>query len=359
MWLRDKFFKYALSIIAVLLIIFLMGKVSFVLVPILELIAVLFLPLVVAGLLYYLLRPLVRLIGKTKINRSIGILLLFALLIAIFALLGAYSGSLISKQLTQLTSNLPSIVLDAQTKITELIKDNKLGSYFDSKLQEQATKAIESIGPVIANNIFGAFTALTSIATVLIMVPFILFFFLRDDYIFIGRILSWIPKRFRKEADTILVEVDKTLEVYIIGQALLALILGILTYIGYMIIGLPYALILALFAIMTSFIPMFGSAIGIIPAMLVGLSNGPLMVLKVLIIMIAINQLEGNLISPFLVGKRLDIHPLVLILLFLVAASFYGFIGMLIAVPTYAVCKVIIKNIIQIYKTKREEHNFE
>lgn len=126
-------------------------------------------------------------------------------------------------------------------------------------------------------------------------------------------------------------------------------------YLGYLIIGLKYSLILALFALITSFIPLFGSTIGIVPAVLVGLYEGPSAVVKILILMVLVQQLEGNLISPFLIGKRLDMHPLTLILLFLVAASFYGFIGMLIAVPVYAVLKVLSRNTIRIYRLSRDK----
>jgi predicted PurR-regulated permease PerM len=150
-------------------------------------------------------------------------------------------------------------------------------------------------------------------------------------------------------------DVDKTLSAYIIGQAIIALTIGILMYIGYLILGLNYALILAVFAMVTAFIPILGAFIGVIPAVLVGLTVNPLMALKVLILMIIVQQLEGNLISPQIIGKRLNIHPLTFIIILLAAASLFGFIGMLIAVPVYAVCKIIGKKIYEIYRMDKSQ----
>ena len=355
MWIKDKFFKYSIGTLLVLLIIF-FGRVDYVFEPIKKFIAVLFFPIIVAGLFYYLMRPLVKLLEKIRISKTIAILLVSIFVITLLAIIGTYAGSIITQQLSQLNTNLPDIIRAGQDKVFELANNRNLSWLISNKTMDQISSSLHNIVPLIIGNIFGAFSTLANIAAVLIMVPFILFFFLRDDHIFEKRILEVVPLKYREDAHSILDEADKTLSVYIRGQAILAIVLGILMYIGYRIIGLQYPLILALFATLTAFIPYFGSAIGIIPAALIGLSQGPFTVVKILIIMVAVQQLEGNLISPFLVGKQLDIHPLVIILLFLVAASFYGFVGMLVCVPVYAVLKIVAKSLLKIYKLRKAKN---
>ncbi|MCX8130492.1 MAG: AI-2E family transporter [Clostridia bacterium] len=354
MWIKEKFFKYAIGTLVALLILFLAGQLDFIFVPIKKIAVIIFFPMLVSGFLYYLLRPLVNLAEKRlRMPRVLAILAVFLLVIGIFALVGVYAGSLVSKQLSQLMSNMPEIINGAKEKATELLENQNLVSMFSGKVQEQATQALQKIVPLITGSIFGAISTVTGIATVLVMVPFILFYLLRDDRTFASRIKALVPKGFKEEGYAILEETDKTLSVYIIGQAIIALVLGVLMYIGYLIIGMDYSLILAFFVMITSFIPLFGAVIGVIPALLIGLADGPFMVVKVIILAVLIQQLEGNFISPNLVGKRLEIHPLTLIILFLIAASLYGFVGMLIVVPAYAVCKVIVRNFIRIYRLRK------
>src|SRR5690606_37285667 len=128
------------------------------------------------------------------------------------------------------------------------------------------------------------------------------------------------------------------------GKALDSLCVGCLTYIGFLIIKLDYSLILALFTMFTNVLPSIGPQFGAIPALILGIIDFPLMALKVLIVIVVAQQLEGNLISPQVMGRTLNIHPLTIILLLLVAGSLGGFLGLLLAVPTYAVLKVIVSH---------------
>ena len=123
-------------------------------------------------------------------------------------------------------------------------------------------------------------------------------------------------------------------------------------YIGYLIIGLENALILAIFATLLTVVPFLGPFLGTIPAIISGLLISPFTAFKVLILLVIVQQLEGHLVTPQVMGKRLDIHPLTVILLLLVAGSLYGFIGILIAIPTYSVVKVVLKNFIKFYKLR-------
>jgi predicted PurR-regulated permease PerM len=209
--------------------------------------------------------------------------------------------------------------------------------------------------PFITQGLLSGISTAANITTVLLIVPFILFYLLKDDKLFSRQLLSIVPEKHKDQSMEILSDVDKSLSAYIIGQTLIAITSGTLMYIGYIIFGLNYSLILALFVMLTSFIPIIGAFIGIVPAILVGLtSNDPYIIIKLVILMFVVQQLEGNLISPQIIGKRMNIHPLTFIILLIAAASLYGFVGMLIAVPTYAVAKVLIKNIYELYKLRKE-----
>ncbi len=124
---------------------------------------------------------------------------------------------------------------------------------------------------------------------------------------------------------------------------------GALLFIGYLIIGLDYALTLSLIAIIFMTIPFLGPFLSIAPALLVGVSNSSLMVLKVIIVFVIVQQCEANVLSPQIIGQRLKIHPLTIILLLLAAGSLYGLAGLILVTPFYALAKVLIENIYKIY----------
>jgi predicted PurR-regulated permease PerM len=245
----------------------------------------------------------------------------------------------------------------AQDKFNSLVSDDYITTLYKSNLQEKLASYMQSSLPSVSNSLVQAVSAITNIISVVVVVPFFLFYLLTDDDKFYKKFTDAVPSKYKEEILGILKEADRTLSSYIIGQGIIAVILGVLTYIGYLIIGLNYSFILAFFVMITSFIPMFGSVIGVIPALLVGLATDPFMCIKILIILIIVQQIEGNFISPLIIGKSLDMHPFTIIVLFLAAASQYGVIGMLIAIPTYAVLKVIFVGSMKIYKVWKSQRS--
>lgn len=355
MWYKNNFFKYAAGLLLVLLNILLLGKIDFFLVPLKNVLAAVFLPLLISGALYYLLRPLINWMTKFKIPRTAAILISFVLLFALLAIFSAVTGSMVAVQLSQLYKGLPGFYNMASEKMKEFFQNGSLTFLPLDQLQQQITGLLQKIVPFLTNGLVSGISTVANAAAALVIVPFFLFYLLRDGQFFRKRLLELIPERLRLCGEEILEDVDRTLSTYIISQATVALTIGLLMYIGYLVLGLDYAMILALFALITAFIPILGAFIGIIPAMLVGLATNPLMALKVLILMIVVQQLEGNLLSPQLMGKRMNIHPLTFLVILLAAASLFGFIGMLIAVPVYAVLKVVGNSIYKLYKLRKAE----
>ncbi len=137
---------------------------------------------------------------------------------------------------------------------------------------------------------------------------------------------------------------------------------SIVYLLGSVIIGLNYALVLSLFALIFMTIPFLGPFLSILPALFVGLSDSPFMVVKVFIVFAVVQQIESNVISPLVIGQRLNIHPLTIILLLLAAGSLYGLIGLLLATPLYALVKVLIESLYKIYRLrynpwKKKQHS--
>ncbi|MCM3121690.1 AI-2E family transporter [Mesobacillus sp. AQ2] len=351
MWVQRPFFKYSTGLILILLIIFLFGKIDYFVSPLQNFIIAIFFPVLISGLMYYILRKPVQWISR-YLPKIASILIVFALVAGLFTALSYFAGSLLGEEISALTENFPEKVDEVTEESQKVINDNKIGIIKADEIKQKALNYLSKLSQNLGENIMTLFSVITSIATVLVVVPFLAFFFLKDDEKLRPYILKHIPSEHAQEGNKILTDIDKTLFTYVTGQFIIALVDGILMYLGYLFIGLDYALLLAVLAMFLTIVPFLGPLLGIIPALFIALTNSPLMALKVLIVLVVVQQLEGNLVTPQVMGKKLSIHPITVILILIAAGSLYGFIGILIAIPLYSVVKIIIKDVWKFYKLR-------
>lgn len=355
--LEKRWFKSMIAIILFLIIVFLLNKNQFILTPIVVLLKTIFLPFVVAGILFYLCRPLVNWLEKKKVPRWIAILVAYVAIILIIYGIIRLVGPVINDQLERFVDNLPAMVSTVMDGV-KYVQENR--STFPDFVQEAFLKAsteletrLESNAGNIANGILGVFGWIGGfINTIfyLVLVPFILFYMLKDSHRFAPSVAVLFPQSKRDHVKNILKEMDKTISTYIQGQMLVSIIVGVLLYVGYLIIGLNYSLVLAMFGMFTNVIPFLGPYIAVVPAFLVALFQDPVMALYVAIIMLVAQQIEGNIVSPNIMGKTLKIHPLTIIVLILSAGNFMGIIGIIFVIPAYSIAKVLVVNIVKIFK---------
>ncbi|WP_372868793.1 AI-2E family transporter [Planomicrobium okeanokoites] len=344
MWIRKPFFEYATGALLILIILFFLGKIDYALWPFKVIITTLFAPILIAGLFYYLLRPLVNLLRR-YVPKLAGIAIVFAVIASIFAIGIYFFGPTVKAQVESFLELAPEKVEEVTEESETAMARFEFMGLQGSEIRARALSYIQSASDGLVDNVASILTALMNIAVVIIVVPFILFFLLKDDEKLVPHITKYLSEEHKPEGRKLLSDVDATLSAYIVGQALVAMTVGVLMFIGYIIIGLDYALTLAIFAMFLIIIPFLGPILGIIPAIFVALVNGePLMAVKVVLVLLVVQQLEGNLITPNIMGNRLNIHPLTIILLLMIAAALYGFIGLLIAIPLYAVVKTLVHN---------------
>ncbi|MGE5557807.1 MAG: AI-2E family transporter [Bacillota bacterium] len=354
MWRRSGFFKYAAAVIMILVIIFLLGRMGWFFSPFIKAAAAIFVPVLVAGFFYYLLRPAVRFLEKKKIPKILTIAGIFLFCAGILGVFLFYAGSLLVKQAGKLARDLPDFADLLKYRGKALIRQNNTAGFLFGKIQQQAAAGSQKVIPFLATGILNLAEMLPRLSVILIIMPFFLFYFLKDGGIFLKRFMNFIPERYRQETSIMLKKIDRILASYITGQSILAVGAGVLVYAGYWIIDMPFAFIFAVFAALASFVPSFGLLMGMIPAFLVGLAGGPWMALKVLILYAAV-QTGRKLAAPGLISKQLRIHPLAIILILLIAGSLYGFPGILVGAPVYAVALQIYRSAVNIYRERNAE----
>lgn len=160
------------------------------------------------------------------------------------------------------------------------------------------------------------------------------------------------PKSWRKRGSEFLRDVDDSLGDYIRGQLLVCFLLGLIAGVSFWLFGLPYPLILGLAIGITNVIPYFGPFIGAVPALLLSLAISAKAVIIVIVTIFILQFIEGNILSPLIVGRSLRMHPVVIMLALLAGGELAGIPGMILAVPAAAVLKVTAIHFLRI----RTEH---
>lgn len=342
--IENRIIKILLIIIMVLVVVYILGQLNYIMNPIKNFFTVVFVPLLLGGFLYYLLRPLVNVLAGFLPCRILAIIITFILLFSILAGIIYYGGSVISEQFKSIVnyfrdySNITRLNITNETMVNFLDKiaiEEKVRTY-----SERLLKGLES-------NILNLFSTITNIGAVILLTPIVLFYFLKDDRIILENAVKILPVGRREHIKNLLLEIDSKLQRYIGGRLLVVILLGILTYIGFLLIGLPDALILAIIAAVTSFVPIIGPIIGSLPALFIALSINIYVALKVLLVIVIIQQLEGNVIQPNIEGGIMKIHPLMVIFSVITLMLFFGFLGALFAVPLYVIVRTVVINLRQ------------
>lgn len=357
---RSKYFRFGIWILLLFTIIMVGSKISFVFQPIGTLITTLAAPILISGVLFYILRPVVRLLVRFKIPRVLAILLIYLLLIGLFIVLAFLIGPILNEQFMSLIDSMPVLVKEMGQQLDKLQHSYLIGRFHlnDISYQDITNKFSHSLGNIstsIGNNILNIIQSVTSFVIVMITVPFILFYMLKDGDRLPKNILKLIPQEHLAEGKQILSDMDEALSSYIQGQMIVSLFDGVFIFIWYKIIGLDYPLILALCLLFTNVIPFIGPFIGTAPAVIVGFIQTPIMAVYVIIGVLIVQQIEGNIVSPQVMGKKLAIHPITIIFILLVAGNLAGILGMLLAIPTYAVAKVIVTRSYKLLKLRHSK----
>ncbi|WP_235792497.1 AI-2E family transporter [Virgibacillus salidurans] len=335
------------------LLILLISVTDFIFIPVVQLVGAVAFPIIGAGILFYLTKPVMHLFERFKIHRVVSIILVFLLIILLGYLFVLYIWPIAQRQITNLVEGIPSMV-----SMVENFIDYWQQNY--TSIPDQVLTAINDFSNNIPSHIenilnylfgfIGSFIGqVVTIIAGLVLIPFFLFFMLKDGEKLVPFITQIFEKEKAENIRSLLSKVDNVLTSFIQGQLIVSSFVGVLLFIGYLIIGLEYALALALFGLITNVIPYLGPFIAVTPALIVGAFQDPMNLIWVSLIMIVAQQIESNLISPNVMGQALDLHPLTIITVILAAGSIAGFIGILFAVPFYAVVRTIIVHFYDTY----------
>lgn len=307
-------------------------------------------PFMIGLFLAYLLNPMVCYLERKSFSRLWAIIIIYMLLFGIVIVGGSKLLTLLIRDLEYFAQDLPRIL----HHIDELL------TFFQSQYQtsalpysfrlaiDEALLAIEYDVQQFVGQIVNSIMTVARNSIGVLISPILSFYLLYDWYEIKKELLVLLPARLRNEAIAFFRDVDKVLAGIIRGQLTVACMIGIFITIGLYCLQVKFALIIGILAGIFDVIPYFGAIIGAAPAVMLAMIESPWLTAKVILLFVVIQQIEGNIIHPKIIGENIGLHPLTVIFCVFVGGELYGIMGMLLGVPIVAISKVFIRHILKV-----------
>lgn len=316
-------------------------------------------PLILAGAIVFILNPVVTFLQRRHIPRLLGTTLAYLGVIGLAVLGGFLVAPLAQQQADELSDEWPAIRDGLEEDVNELhersVEENwpiqiprwdDLGSSLtggedgdEATFEEQLDRARE-----LGLRVF-------HVAIIFVLAPIIAFYLL-VDLPHLGRVAeSLIPERSKREVHHVAERLNRAIGGYFRGQLVVAIIVGVMVSIGLAILGLPFWLLIGMIAGLFNMIPLIGPYIGAVPGIVIALTAGDGFgqAIWVAVVMTIAQQIDNHFITPNVMQRVVKLHPAAVMLALLAGGTIAGFMGLLLAVPTAAVLKIILGHLWRTY----------
>ncbi|MCY7041095.1 AI-2E family transporter [Streptococcus sanguinis] len=359
MFHKSKLMFWTSEVLLLTIIFFIWRQMGDMITPIVSVVNTILIPFLVGGFLYYITNPLVKFLQeKLKINRMIGILITLSLLFGLITLGVIYLLPILINQLSSLINSTQGLYWEIQSFVNQLSKNPLFRNLnIQSTIQQLNLSYVDILQNIlnsVTNSLGSVLSAVVNTLMILIMTPIFLVYFLMDGHKLLPMLERTVLKRDKLNISSLLTNLNATVARYISGISIDALIIGALAYIGYSVIGLKYALVFAIFSSLANLIPYVGPSIGLIPMVITYAFTDPQKMVAALIYMLIIQQVDGNILYPRIVGGVMKVHPITIMVLLLLSSNIYGVVGMIVAIPTYSILKEIAKFLANLYDNHKE-----
>lgn len=309
-------------------------------------------PFLFAAILAYISNPLVSWFGRHRVPRTLGAVLVMLLLGGLFVLLLLILLPLFIKEVRLLSERLPGFLAQLNDNLAPWIKA-RFGAelQFDlaglKKLVNENLQGADGLGMKLLASLRIGGLAVLGFVVNLLLVPVVLFYLLRDWNALLAQINELLPRRWHPQLTGVAREIDAVLAEFLRGQIAVMVLMSVLYVSGLWLAGLEFALPIGIITGMLVFVPYVGMLTGLALATVVALMQFPSIggVVPVWIVFGIGQTLEGTLVTPLLVGKRIGLHPVAVIFALLAFGQIFGFFGVLLALPASAALLVGLRHL--------------
>lgn len=323
-------------------------------------------------LLAYLLNPFVTFLQRLRLRRGWAVVITYLLLGGLITFGSMLVGQVVTEaasfinllpdafdNLSRIFGNLQSRVLTWLDRIPFLLSGS-MGEVdpqglVGDEIRDRIVTALQQLGQDFSQLIAGWISqgpgllytgASVVISTTLQIVLIVLasVYFLYDFPRFVTQFRRFVPTKYHSIVSELTEKADVAVGGYLRGQLLITSMLGVFIWLGLTILGVPLATAIAFLAAVFNLVPYLGPVIGAVPAVLLAFTVSPLTALLVIVVFVIANQLEGNLLSPLILSRSTNLHPLTVLLAIMAGLGLFGLVGALLAVPTVAFVKVVLED---------------
>lgn len=299
--------------------------------------------LFISVIVVLIMKPAVDWFEKKKISRVLGALIIYLALIAFFVLVALIVVPPLARESTQLTVSLPryfDMMSDKVISFRQVFESNNLTGSLENFINRMNVYLEES-----SVNIFSSIVSLLGGVVYLIVILVISFYLVVEKRGVERLIKQIVPPNLQNKSLKIIGKIEIKLSRWFVGQLALGFIIGLMSYIGLSILGVPYALVLAIIAGLFELVPYIGPWLSAIPAILIALTISPALAGAVLVLYFVIQELENYFIVPKVMEKSVDIHPVITIMAMMIGGQLAGLAGVILAVPVAAMVLVAVEEV--------------
>ena len=314
-------------------------------------VAVIFPPLILAGALVFILNPVISFLQRRRIPRAMGAGLTYLGFVAAVTLVGFIMLPAVKDQAENLSDRWP----DIRMKVERWVDDRAAsveGTPFEfdrRRIDDAVTNNNDSIADQL-ERVAKVGVQIFHVLLVLILAPIFAFYLLVDLPRLKQIAVGLIPAGARPEVLLLARRINGAVGGFFRGQLMVAIIVGAMCSVGLRIINLPFWLLIGMVAGMFNVIPLVGPYIGGIPALVIALTTQePITAVWVVVIMVAAQQIDNHFISPLVMQRAVKLHPVLVMLALLLGGTLAGFFGLLVAVPTAAVIKIVVSHLWRVH----------
>ena len=318
------------------------------------------LPFCISAFFAYLGVPLVKILERWHLPRSVAAFSVLFLIFFIFILLIVLLVPLLQQEFSILVDKMPGLINTFEYKMLpwinqQAVRFNVNLNFSGEKIQKLMSNHWGQTTTVLAyiwQTVSSSSKALINFFIDLFLIPLVTFYFLRDWNNILSVLENFLPPSMRHKTIQLIKECDDVLSAFFRGQLLIMLILGVIYSAGLAIIGLQVALLVGLIAGLLSIVPYLGFSVGFLMAILSSLTQFQDLkhLIYVSIVFIIGNSLEGMVLTPWIVGNKIGLHPIAVVFVILLGGHLFGFLGVLLALPVSCIAIVMGQHLTKHYK---------
>lgn len=298
------------------------------------------------------IRPAVDWLHRRGVSRAVGVIIIYVLIAALVSGILALILPLIAEQTTQIAQNLPQYytgfreaLINSSNRLLQNIGLRIPPQFSLLLLQRSTTADTEQVLTQVGQTLLYTNLILKGLLSTL-AIFLLAYYWTQESTPAIRAFLRLFPPQRKKQIREFLQLAETKLGGYIRGQGLLCISIGVAAFIAYVLIGLPYTLVLAIFAGIMEMVPIFGPALGAIPALSVALSIDPGKAIWVVVATAVIQMLENMFLVPRIMKSSTGVNPIIVLLSLIAFSSVFGFAGALLALPLAAIIQLLVSRVV-------------